>query len=360
MLTSREQSHGKGRQNHLKDEHHRMKKIASTTLKIAVPLLISAVVLYFTYRNYQFDMFWQDMKRIDWRWLAAALLFSALGPVFRGLRWNLLLEPIGYRVPKRETILTVFTGYAANIIIPRVGEICRCGMLEENAKVPFNKSLGTLVAERCVDALLLGIIVLSSILLQLKQFRLLLTPEESDTLNTAESATPLLQNPRFWFWVIGILLLVAICWWICVKFHLWDKVKNFIHGFWEGFLSLRRIDRLPLFLFYSIGIWICYYLELYLAFYCLPSTAAVGPLAGLACFAASSIAVLVPTPNGAGPWNLAIVKMLGIYGASDTDSQPMSFVLHFCQTMIYLLCGLIAWITLKIIHREGHTASSKS
>ena len=277
-----------------------MKKIASTTLKILIPLLISAVILFFTYRDYDFSRFRADLGSIKWGWLIAALSFSALGPLFRGLRWNLLLEPIGYDVPKKDTVLTVFTGYAANIIIPRVGEICRCGMLEQNARVPFSKGLGTLVAERVVDAVLLGLIV-----------------------------------------------------WICVKFRLGDKVKNFILGFWEGFMSLKQIRRLPLFLAYSIGIWLCYYFELYLAFYCLPSTAAVGPIGGLACFAASSVAVLVPTPNGAGPWNLAIVKMLGIYGAKLNEAQIMSFVLHFCQTMIYLLCGFIAWIALKIIHRNG-------
>ncbi|MCQ2064821.1 MAG: flippase-like domain-containing protein [Bacteroidaceae bacterium] len=327
-----------------------MKKGVSTTLKIGLPLLISAVVLYFTYRDYNFTEFGNDMRRINWLWLAAALSFSALGPLFRGLRWNLLLEPIGYDVPRKDTVLTVFTGYAANIIIPRVGEICRCGMLEQNAKVPFSKGLGTLVAERVVDAVLLGLIVLGSILAQLGQFRLLLTPDGTEEI--AES-TPMLQNPAFWYWAIGITVFCALCWWLCAKFHLWEKVKGFISGFWEGFLSLKQIRRLPLFLLYSVGIWICYYLELYLAFYCLPSTAAVGPVAGLACFAASSIAVLVPTPNGAGPWNLAIVKMLGIYGVPQSDAQPMSFVLHFCQTMIYLLCGFIAWVALKIIHRNG-------
>ena len=328
-----------------------MKKIASTTLKIVIPLLISAVILYFTYRDYDFSQFRSDMGRIDWRWLAAALAFSALGPLFRGLRWNLLLEPIGYVVPRKDTVLTVFTGYAANIIIPRVGEICRCGMLEQNAGVPFSKGLGTLVAERMVDAVLLGLIVVAGILV--------LTPTDADLAAPAAQSIPLLQNPRFWFWTIGIILVIAVCWWVCVRFRLWDKVKNFIQEFWEGFLSLKQIKRLPLFLAYSIGIWICYYFELYLAFYCLPSTATVGPLGGLACFAASSVAVLVPTPNGAGPWNLAIVKMLGIYGAKTNEAQIMSFVLHFCQTMIYLLCGFIAWIALKIIHRNGRKAATQ-
>ena len=329
-----------------------MKKITSTTLKILIPLLISAVILFFTYRDYDFSQFWADMKRIDWGWLAAALAFSAFGPLFRGLRWNLLLDPIGYDVPKKDTVLTVFTGYAANIIIPRVGEVCRCGILERNAHVPFSKGLGTLVAERVVDAVLLGLIVLAGILIQLGQFKMLLTPTDAELAAPATESIPLLQNPRFWYWTIGTILVIAICWWVCVKFHLWDKVKGFINGFWEGFLSLKKIKRLPLFLFYSVCIWICYYLELYLAFYCLPSTAAVGPIAGLACFAASSVAVLVPTPNGAGPWHYAIVKMLGIYGAPEADAQPLAFVLHFCQTMIYLLCGLIAWIALRIIHHN--------
>ena len=335
-----------------------MKKATSTTLKIAVPLLISAVVLYFTYRNYDFAMFSSDMRRINWRWLAAALLFSATGPLFRGLRWNLLLEPIGYDVPKKDTILTVFTGYAANIIIPRVGEICRCGMLEQNDRVPFSKGLGTLVAERVVDAVLLGLIVLGSILSQLGQFRLLLTPSGAEADADAAAAVasiPFYANPKFWIWTAAIIVIVAVCWIISRKMDLWGKIRQFLGGFWDGFMSLRQIRRLPLFLLYSVGIWVCYYLELYLAFYCLPSTAAVGPVAGLACFAASSIAVLVPTPNGAGPWNLAIVKMLGIYGVPEADSQPMSFVLHFCQTMIYLLCGFIAWIALKFIHRNSKT-----
>jgi len=333
-----------------------MKKITTTAIKISIPLLISAVVLYFTYRDYDFSQFRADLMRINWHWLGGALTFSAIAPLFRGLRWNLLLDPIGYKVPRRDTILTVFSGYAANIIIPRVGEISRCAMLERNAGVPFSKGLGTLVAERVVDAVLLGLIVLGSILSQLGQFRLLLTPSADSVQPAATGSVNMLQNPHFWYWTAGIIIGAIVCWYLCTKFHLWDKIVGFISGFWEGFLSLRQIRRLPLFLLYSAGIWVCYYLELYLAFYCLPSTAAVGPLAGLACFAASSIAVLVPTPNGAGPWNLAIVKMLGIYGVPESDAQPMSFVLHFCQTMIYLLCGLIAWVVLKIIHTNDGTS----
>ena len=336
-----------------------MKKIGSTLAKTSVPLIISAVILYFTYRNYDFTAFWSDMKRIDWRWLALALSFSAAGPFFRGIRWNLLLEPIGYNVPRKDTVLTVFTGYAANIIIPRVGEISRCGILENCAKVPFSKSLGTLVAERFVDAILLGLIVLTTVLTNIPAFVKLFTPDDA-VAASAVDGTPLLQNPRFYIAVIAAIAIMTVLFIIGRRMGLKEKLKSFINGFIDGFMALRKVRNLPLFMFYSLAIWACYYLELYLAFYCMPSTSQAGMTAGLVCFAASSVAVLVPTPNGAGPWNLAIVKMLGIYGVPETDAQPFSFVLHLSQTLIYLLCGLFAWVALRIIHRNDSTAAVRT
>jgi len=329
-----------------------MKKTLGTILKTSVPLLIAVAILVFTYRDYDFSAFWSDMKRIDWWWLALALSFSAAGPFFRGVRWNLLLEPIGYKVPKKDTVLTVFTGYAANIIIPRVGEISRCGILEECAGVPFSKGLGTLVAERFVDAVLLGLIVLTTILTNIPAFVKLFTPESDAATAVAQASTPLLQNPKFYMWLAIAAVIIVLCIFIGRKIGLKDKIKGFLKGFWEGFLALKNVRNLPLFIFYSLAIWVCYYLELYLAFYCMPSTAQAGMRAGLVCFAASSVAVLVPTPNGAGPWNLAIVKMLGVYGVPESDAQPFSFVLHLSQTLIYLLCGFVAWIVLRIVHHN--------
>lgn len=322
-----------------------MKKIVSTSLKVGIPLLISAVILYFTYRDYDFSEFSNDMSRIKWPWLLAAVSFSVLGPVLRGLRWKQLLTPIGYsNVPCRSTILTVFTGYAANIIIPRVGEISRCAILENHDHVPFSKSLGTLVAERCVDVILLGLIVVSTFLLNLSEFRQLFNIDAgTDSTATAvaeESGMGLL------FWILIAIATVAICWWIIRKFNIKERIIKFLKDFWSGFLAIRQVSNIPLFIFYSVGIWICYYLELYLAFFCLPSTAAVGPMAGLACYAASSVAVLVPTPNGLGPWNWVIISMLVIYGVPKADAQPLAAVLHAAQTLTYLLAGAIAWIAL--------------
>ena len=91
---------------------------------------------------------------------------------------------------------------------------------------------------------------------------------------------------------------------------------------------------------------------MYLAFFCIESVSQVGPLAGLVCFVAGSIAVLVPTPNGAGPWHFAIMSMLVLYGVGVNDAKTFALVLHTAQTVTYLLCGALAWIALHLFRRR--------
>ncbi len=326
-----------------------MKKIVSNSINVAVSLLISAVILYFVYRNYDFSGFRQGLADMKLTWLWLALACSALGPVFRGLRWTMLLEPAGYKVPVRDSILIVFTGYAANIIIPRIGEISRCAILDRYGHVPFSKSFGTLVAERFVDMILLVLITVVTIATQSSRF-IQLFNGSTDSAAVAESSAS--GNAGTWIWIGTVVAAILIIWIICRTTSLWQRIVSFVKDFWSGFIALRQVRNLPLFIAYSIGIWLCYYFEMYFAFYCISSIAALGPLCGLVCFVAGSIAVLVPTPNGAGPWHFAITSMMVIYGVALADAQTFALVLHTAQTATYLLCGAIAWIVLHFVRHQ--------
>ena len=325
-----------------------MKKFFSNAIKVLLPLLISAVVLAYTYRDYDFSKLWTDVARLDLWWIFFAVVFSWLSPLFRGLRWNLILSPLGYNVPQRDTTLTVFTGYAANIIIPRFGEISRCAILDRYNSVPFSKGLGTLLAERFVDMILLLLIALITVLWQMPRFIDLFSGEYKLPDTAAEgSSSPTFVIPEFCYWILGAIALVAIIWWI-IKCKPIQMLKNFVSGLWTGFMSLKQVNNLPLFLAYSLGIWVCYYLEMYMAFFSLESTAAVGAIAGLVCFVASSFAVLVPTPNGAGPWHFAIISIMLLYGVDSTDAEAFALIVHSTQTLLVALLGLYGIAALQL------------
>ncbi len=323
-----------------------MNKNLSKVLQIVIPLAISAVILYFLYRDFNFPEFWQGLSDIRLGWLLFALLFSQIGPLLRGMRWKQLLYPLGYtNVPMKNMVLSVYTGYAMNILIPRFGEICRCALLERYNKVPFGKSLGSMVAERVVDFVLLLLICASIVLAQLGNFIKLMTP--ADVQNVEEVAK---SHTGLWI-TIGVIAVCLIVFFM-FKDKLMNAVKDFVSGFWQGFLSLKQVENLPLFLAYSVGIWVSYFFELYLAFYAFNFTAELGISVGLLAFAGCSLAVLIPTPNGAGPWHGAIIAVLCMFGVTDVDARTFALVVHTSQTFIYLFGGLVGWVLMLALNKE--------
>ncbi len=127
----------------------------------------------------------------------------------------------------------------------------------------------------------------------------------------------------------------------------YQRVKATVNGIWEGVTSLRKVRNIPLFLFFSIGIWISYFLHYYLTFFCFDATAGLGLTCALVSFVVGSIAVIVPTPNGAGPWHFAVKTMLILYGVADSPALYFVLVVHTVQTFLVIILGIYAWIALS-------------
>jgi hypothetical protein len=128
-------------------------------------------------------------------------------------------------------------------------------------------------------------------------------------------------------------------------------VKATLSGIWEGVLSLRYVRNLPLFLFFTIGIWASYFLHYYLTFFCFDFTSDLGLGCALVSFVVGSIAVVVPTPNGAGPWHFAVKTMLILYGVADEQALYFVLIVHTVQTFLVIFLGVYAWMRLMFISR---------
>ena len=69
-----------------------------------------------------------------------------------------------------DAVNAIFISYAASLVVPRVGEVSRCGILAKYDDVSFAKSLGTVVTERLVDTLTILLITGVTVLLQMPVF----------------------------------------------------------------------------------------------------------------------------------------------------------------------------------------------
>jgi len=162
-----------------------------------------------------------------------------------------------------------------------------------------------------------------------------------------DSMLAMLTSGSLYLW-LGIAIVLCIGgYYVLRRFSFADKVKDTLKGLWEGICSVRKVKNLPLFLFYSAAIWGSYIMQFYLTFYCFSFTADLGFKAGLAVFITTSFAVLVPTPNGAGPWHYVVISMLTLlYGVSEADAGVFALIVHGTQTAALILLGVWSMVAL--------------
>ena len=130
------------------------------------------------------------------------------------------------------------------------------------------------------------------------------------------------------------------------------RLRGILHNVFEGILSLRKVKNLPLFLLYTIGIWASFFLEFYVAFFSFGFSSHLGVVAALVMFAVGSIAVIVPTPNGAGPWHFAIITMMVLYGVGKEDAGIFALLVHGIQTFLIILLGIYGLAALPFVNKK--------
>lgn len=277
-------------------------RLLKSLLKLALPFVLGLGILWWMYRDAEWPRLWQTVRSMRWEWMAASMVPGVAAQVFRALRWRQSLAPLGERPRRRTCIDAVYLSYAASLVIPRVGEVTRCGTLKEREGTSFAGSLGTVVTERAVDSAVLLAFTGLAFLLQLPTLARFLEQTGTDV----GAALGRFTGTGYIVTAICIVALGAGLYALMTRLEAFSRARGVFLSLWAGIVSLRGVRNLPLYIAYSVGIWVAYFLHFYLAFFCFDFTSGIGPGAALAIFCVGSFAVLVPTPNGAGPWHFAV------------------------------------------------------
>ena len=325
-------------------------KLIINILKVVTPLILGGAILYWMYRNFDFQSIRHVLTdEMNWWWMILSFPFGILAQMFRGWRWRQVLAPIGEKPRTLTTIYSIFISYAASLVIPRIGEFTRCAVLNRWEGTSFPKSLGTVVTERAIDSLIILIITAAILLSQLPVFLNFF----SRTGTRFDEIFGLFTTTGYAVTVVCGLAVMITLYLIRKKLSFYNKVKATTHGIMEGVKSLKGVRNIPLFVFYSLAIWISYFLHYYLTFFCFDSTEHLGMTCAMVTFIVGSIAVLVPTPNGAGPWHFAVKTMLILYGVAANDALYFVLIVHTIQTLLVIILGIFAWVSLMFRETKG-------
>lgn len=325
------------------------KKAINNTTKIVLPLLLGSGILYWMYRDFDFERVKQVMlHEMSWTWMLLSFPFGILAQAFRGWRWRQLLEPMEEQSRASVRVNAVFLSYALSLIIPRSGEFARCGVLKRYDGVSFPKSLGTVVTERTIDSLLVMSITGFTLLYQFHMFDRFFN-------RTGTRMEIMFSHFSLTGWLVTALCgasALIMLYVLLRRMSIHNKIKQTLQGFGQGILSIKNVRNIPLFAFHTLAIWGCYFLHYYLTFFCFEATSGLGMACAMATFIMGSIAVIVPTPNGAGPWHFAVKTMLILYGVASTDALYFVLIVHAVQTLLVVLLGIYAWVALAFTRQH--------
>lgn len=319
------------------------KTIIRKATNILLPFAIGGVIIWWMYRGFDFSKVSQTLRDgMDWNWMLISLIFGITAQVFRGLRWKQTLEPLDEHPRMVDCIHAIFISYASSLVVPRSGEVIRCGILKKYDGTSFSKSLGTVLTERVIDSILILLICLIVFLLQLQTFTNFFAETGTNFVSWLNTFTT-----TGWIVTICCLILTIMFVYILLKRVTGEsKIKQIISDLKAGIFSLKDVDNKGLFTFYTLAIWVSYFLHFYIAFFSFEYTANLSLMTALVAFIIGSIAVVVPTPNGMGPWHFAVKTILVLYGVAATDAEMFVMIVWAVQTALMPVLGVYSLLCL--------------
>lgn len=293
------------------------------------------------------EMF-SSMREVRYWYMVPVIIVGFFSHFFRALRWKLLLEPLSIHPTTANTFFAVMIGYLVNSFLPRFGEVAKCTVLAKYEKVPADKMVGTIVAERAFDLVCLIVVILLSVGLQANVIGAF-AAEKWQALQAAKGHTLL------YVLIGGIVLLVLFL--LFYQRIKRTRVGKAIKGIGDGVKSIMHMKRRWLFLLYTIGLWVSYLLMILLGFWAMPATDHLGPLAALTILAFGSISVII-TPGGIGAYPPIVAAILVLYGIKVPEGNAFGWVAWSVQTGVILILGTLSLILLPIYNRTEHDAQA--
>lgn len=345
-------------------------KAIKNVLKFLLFLSVGVVLLYLVYQNQNEAYMTQcaedgipasdcsliqkiinDFKSVRIHWILGIVIAYTISNISRALRWNMLLKSLGRSPRFINSFLTTMLGYFANLGLPRLGEVLRPVSLARYEKVSVEKVLGTIVVDRAIDVLFLLLIIGIAFILEFDT----LWGYLSENMGKGESSGSLFSNIFFQIFIFLGIVVLSTVWLLRKKImasRFYSKFINLLKGFWDGILSIKKLENPWLFILHSFIIWIAYYVMFYMYLPAFAPTAHLGLVAALMVFVFGTFGIVIPSPGGMGSYHFLVIAALALYGINGNDAFSFAnisfFATHFCN----IVYGLLAVIFLPMINKN--------
>lgn len=337
--------------------HHDRLALAGRILKIVMSVGISAGLIIWLFHKVNIHQVESIIRQgVDYRYIIAMMLITMLSHIIRGIRWGIQLRAAGIqRIPVVAESVSIFGAYALNLVFPFLGEAWRCVYISKRENCKLSTVVGTDLGDRASDGIMILLLVFLTMFVGRSSIDKFL-----DKYPLGESIDRITTDGVMW---ISIAVIIAL---LIVGDHLFRNTK-FVQGInlsirrmWDGFRVLFHMKGTGMYIVLTFGIWICYYLEAYVCFFAFPFTRELvtgdgywlGLVPGLVVFVFGSCSMGVPSNGGLGPWNIAVMFALSLFGIKESDGAAYSIVCWSFQTIMLIACGIFSAFYIMLSNRK--------
>jgi uncharacterized protein (TIRG00374 family) len=317
--------------------------------------LLGVGLLYLAFRSIDFRVLFKRILETRLDLLIISLLFGLLGMIGRSFRWKLMIEPLGYKPSFINTYHALIIGYTANYAFPRIGEITRCGVLNQTDRIPADQLIGTVIAERAWDVIMLVVLTFTVVLCKLSTFGQFFSQKIIYPLGLKFHWV---TNVSIFIWGAIIVFILAVLSIIIVyrsaikRFILKGKIGQFFYGIYNGIKSVLKMKKWFLFILTTLFIWLVYILMTFFALKALPPTNTLNFIDAFFIMIVGSYGFVMPVQGGIGAYHGIVALGLSLYSISWNDAMAYALLSHESQAVSIILLGLISMLILGVNKRR--------
>ncbi len=329
-------------------------------VRIILFLAIGIIFLLIAFRDISIEDLMSGLRSASYEWVFLSLLFATLAFISRAYRWILLIQPLGYGPSLKNSFHALMTGYLANFILPRIGEITRCTSLNRTERIPVGSLLGTVIIDRLSDLFVLMLLVLSVFFINIELFGNFLFNQILQPLYLRASSL-LNFHLGFYILIVSAILMLLLFYRInsirLKKFSIYRRLEKIILLVRDGMKSLVKMKKKLHFILHTIFIWLMYYLMTWSVFNAMPSTSELGSAAVLFIMVIGGMAMSVPVQGGIGAYHWIVSMGLGLYNIPREEGLVFATLSHESQALLMIILGSVSMIMVFTKHKKVNNSN---
>ena len=197
----------------------------------------------------------------------------------------MFINALGYHPPRVSIVYATLGNYAVNFLLPRAGDVWRCGVVSKYDKIPLGKTVETFLVDKMIDILAGLTIIFVSMVLYVDFF----ISYFKDNPELFGNVKGFFSSPWFYLALGALVIAMVLPFTLFKGTTFMKKVKGFLATVKYDLKVISGIKEKKQVIIYTILLWFCFYLYFYICFSRSISPKTLGQLAGLIVFAMTNI-----------------------------------------------------------------------